>query len=84
MGYNSPRREKLMLIDPTPALKREVHQLVDLQIQTLRQPSSLTTTQLQDYKQRSQRIRLLYGELDRMGRARLGRARLGLPLARAS
>lgn len=60
-----------MLMDPASALKQEVHQLVDLQIQTLRQPSSLTITQLRDYKQRSERIRLLYGELDRIGRARI-------------
>lgn len=60
-----------MLTDPA-SLKREVHQLIDQQIQTLKQPSSLTSSQLQDYKQRSQRIRLLYGELDRIGCARIG------------
>ena len=59
-----------MLTDPA-SLKREVHQLVDQQIQTLKQPSSLTSSQLSDYKQRSQRIRLIYGELDRIGRARI-------------
>ena len=61
-----------MLTDPAPDLKREVHQLVDLQIQTLKQPSALTSSQLYDYKQRSERIRLLYRELDRIGCARIG------------
>ena len=68
-----------MLTDPAPDLKREVHQLVDLQIQTLKQQSALTSSQLHDYKQRSERIRLLYRELDRMGRAKIG-----LELDRAS
>jgi len=68
-----------MLTDPAPDLKREVHQLVDLQIQTLKQQSALTSSQLLDYKKRSERIRLLYSELDR-----IGRARIGLELDRAS
>lgn len=61
-----------MLTDPASALKHEVHQLVDLQIQTLKQPSALTSSQLHDYKLRSEKIRLLYRELDRIGCARIG------------
>jgi hypothetical protein len=61
-----------MVTDPASALKQEVHQLVDLQIQTLKQQSALTSTQLLDYKLRSERIRQLYGELDRIGRAKIG------------
>ena len=34
------------MTDPASAIKREVHQLVDLQIETLRQPSGLTTSDL--------------------------------------
>ena len=51
------------------ALKREVHQLVDLQIETLQQPASLTTSDLSDYRVRSEEITTLYGELDQMRRA---------------
>jgi len=57
-----------MMTDPASAIKREVHQLIDLQIETLRQESSLNVSQLLDYQARSERIRTLYGELDRIGR----------------
>ncbi|HEY4763275.1 MAG TPA: hypothetical protein VIH75_06340 [Candidatus Sulfotelmatobacter sp.] len=50
---------------------REVLQLIDLQIETLKQESSLDSPQLQDYQARSERIRQLYGELDRIRGARI-------------
>ena len=58
-----------MMTAPASAIKREVHQLVDLQIQTLRQPSSLTTSDLLDYRVRSNKLTVLYQELDQIGRA---------------
>jgi len=58
-----------MMTDPASAIKREVHQLVDLQIQTLRQPSSLTTSDLLDYRVRSKKLTVLYQELDQIRRA---------------
>jgi len=58
-----------MMTDPTSAIKREVHQLVDLQIQTLRQPSCLTTSDLLDYRVRSKKLTVLYQELDQIRRA---------------
>ncbi len=60
-----------MITDPASAIKREVLQLVDLQIETLRQESSLNSSQLLNYQSRSERIRALYGELDRIGRNRV-------------
>jgi hypothetical protein len=42
-----------MMTEPASANKREVHQLVDLQIETLRQPSNLTTSDLVHYRVRS-------------------------------
>ena len=45
-----------MMTDPASAIKREVHQLVDLQIQTLRHPSSLTASDLLDYRVRSKKL----------------------------
>jgi hypothetical protein len=51
-------------------LKREVIQLIDLQPATLSQPSSLDSFPLQDFRARSERLRKLYEELDRIGRAR--------------
>jgi len=58
-----------MMTNPTSAIKREVHQLVDLQIQTLRQPSCLTTSDLLDYRVRSKKLTVLYQELDQIRRA---------------
>ena len=57
-----------MMTDPASAIKREVHQLVDLQIQTLRQPSCLTTSDLVDYRVRSKKITALHQELDQIRR----------------
>lgn len=58
-----------MMTDPASAIKREVHQLVDLQIETLRQSSCLTTSDLSDYSVRSKKITVLYQELDQIRRA---------------
>jgi hypothetical protein len=58
-----------MMTDPASAIKREVHQLVDLQIETLRQLSNLTTSDLVDDRVRSKKIAVLYHELDQIRRA---------------
>ena len=70
VGYELqfPRRNRMMT-DPASAIKRQVHQLVDLQIETLRQPSCLTTSDLLDYRVRSKKIAVLYQELDQIRRA---------------
>jgi hypothetical protein len=59
-----------MITDPASAIKREVFQLIDLQIETLKQQSSLDPSQLQDFRARSEEIRNLYAELNRIGRAK--------------
>ena len=46
-------------------------QIEVLQIETLKQDSSLDSSQLQDYQARSERIQQLYGELDRIRGARI-------------
>ena len=68
-----------MMTDPASAIKREVHQLVDRQIETLRKPSGLNTSDLSDYRERSEKIITLYRELDQMRRVHFER-----PLRRAS
>lgn len=60
-----------MITDPASGIKREVLQLIDLQIEALKQESPLGSSKLQDYQARSERIRQLYGELDRIRRARI-------------
>ena len=62
-----PQRNRMMT-DPASAIRREVHQLVDLQIETLRQPSSLTSSDLPDYCVRSKKITVLYQELEQIRR----------------
>jgi hypothetical protein len=52
-----------MTTDPASAIKREVHLLVDQRIETLRQPSSLTTSDVSGYRVRSEKITTLYREL---------------------
>jgi hypothetical protein len=59
-----------MTTEPASTIKRELLQLIDLQIATLRQQSSLDSFQLQDFRARAERLRELYKELDRIGRAR--------------
>ena len=60
-----------MITDTGSAIRREVLQLIDLQIETLKQTSPLDSSQLNDYQARSQRIRKLYEELDRIGLTQL-------------
>jgi hypothetical protein len=43
-----------------PAFANQVQQLVDVQIDTLRKPSSLTSSELHEYRSRSERIAALW------------------------
>ena len=57
-----------MVTDPASGIRHEVQQLIQLQIDTLRLESSLTSAQLWEYHSRSQRITALYRELDQIRR----------------
>jgi hypothetical protein len=63
--------ESFMVTDPASGISHEVQQLVQLQIDTLRLESSLTSSQLWEYHSRSQRIAALYKELDQIRRDRI-------------
>ncbi len=54
-----------MVTTPAAAIKTEIHQLIDLQIQLFGQPSPLTPFELEDCRRRAERIKLLGQELDR-------------------
>lgn len=54
---------------PASAIRDEVRQLIDLQIETFRQQSRLTSSELTEYHRRAERIKQLGQELDRIGRA---------------
>ncbi|MGD1080541.1 MAG: hypothetical protein ABR881_19660 [Candidatus Sulfotelmatobacter sp.] len=51
-----------MMTDPAFAIKNQVQQLVDVQIDTLRKPASLTSSELDEYRSRSERISALYDQ----------------------
>jgi len=59
-----------MMTDPVSAIKREVLQLVEVQIGTLRREGCLTASDLADNHTRSEKITELYHQMDRIGRAR--------------
>src|SRR5579859_560600 len=60
-----------MMTDPATAIKREVFQLIDQQIEILRQEGRLTDSDLDQLRLRSGRISELYQELDRVVRSRI-------------
>jgi hypothetical protein len=51
---------------PAHAIKDEIHQLIQFHIETFRQPTSLNSFQLQEHHRRSEKIRTLGKELDRI------------------
>ena len=63
-----------MMTDPAFAIKHEVLQLVEIQIETLRKPSALTSSDLDEYRSRSKKIALLYKQLDFIARKRFSSA----------
>jgi hypothetical protein len=62
---------------PASAIKEEVWELIDVQIETFGQPSHLTPSQLTDCHYRAERIRQLGQELDRIGRTTILEKRFG-------
>lgn len=56
----------------TPNLiEDEIQQLIRLQIESFTQPAPFTSSQLHDYHRRSEMIRTLGAELDRIGTRRV-------------
>jgi hypothetical protein len=52
---------------PAAAIKDEVRVLIDVQIETFGQPAPLTPCQLREFHDRSETIRILCQELNRIG-----------------
>jgi hypothetical protein len=59
------------MTDPASAIQREVQQLVDFQIATLRNGLSLTNLDLHEYQIRAERILNLFSVLDRIGDSKI-------------
>jgi hypothetical protein len=56
-----------MMTTPATAIKDEVRVLIDAQIETFGQPAPLTPSQLREFQDRSEKIRMLCQELNRIG-----------------
>jgi hypothetical protein len=56
-----------MMTTPATAIKDEVRVLIDVQIETFGQPAPLTPSQLREFHDRSDAIRMLCQELNRIG-----------------
>ena len=52
---------------PARAIKDEVRVLIDVQIDTFGQPTPLTSSQLRKFHHRSEKLKILCHELDRIG-----------------
>src|SRR5271166_943990 len=52
---------------PASAIKDEVRLLIDVQIETFGQPAPLTNSQLREYHYRSEKLKMLCQELNRIG-----------------
>jgi hypothetical protein len=52
---------------PASAIKDELHVLIDVQIETFRKPTPLTSSQLRKFHRRSEKLKMLCQELDRIG-----------------
>jgi hypothetical protein len=55
-----------VMTTPATAIKTEISQLIDLQIQVFGQPAPLTPFELEDFRRRAERIKSLGRELDQV------------------
>jgi hypothetical protein len=62
---------------PATAIEDEVWELIDVQIEAFRQPARLTPSELTECHHRTERIKLLGQELDRVGRTAILEKRFG-------
>ena len=51
---------------PARAIEDEVHVLIDVQIETFGQPTPLTSSQVRKFHHRSEKLKMLCQELDRI------------------
>ena len=59
--------EASVMTTPAIAIKTEIRERIDLQIQVFGQPTQLTPFELADYRRRAERIKSLGRELDQLG-----------------
>jgi len=56
-----------MMTTPASAIKDEVRVLIEVQVETFGQPTPLTSSQLHEFHDRSEKISTLCQELNRIG-----------------
>ena len=66
-----------MMTTPASAIRDEVRELIQVQIETFGQPSRLTSSELSECHCRAERIKLLGQELDRVGAMTILEQRFG-------
>ena len=75
LGIDSDRpkldlfEEASVMTSPAAAIKTEIRELIDLQIQVFGQPAPLTVVDLEDCRCRAERIESLGRKLDQLGMA---------------
>jgi hypothetical protein len=57
-----------MMTTPASAIKSEIRELIHVQIEIFGQPAPSTSFELEECRRRTERIKLLGQELDRVGR----------------
>src|ERR1019366_1772064 len=67
VSLSTTTRMEAMMTTPARAIRDEVDQLIGSQIETFGQPTPLTSSQLDDFHDRSEKIRALCEELNRLG-----------------
>jgi hypothetical protein len=65
------------MITPANAIREEVWELIDDQVQAFGRPSRLTSSELSECHCRAERIRQLGQELDRIGKAAILEKKFG-------
>jgi hypothetical protein len=66
-----------MMTTPASAIKNEILELIQVQIEIFGQPAPLTSVELKECRRRAERIKLLGRELDRFGTTAILEERLG-------
>lgn len=73
-----------MVTTPANAIKDEIRELIEAQIETFGQPASLTPAELSECRCRAERIKLLGQELDRVATRAIVESGLGTAIERRS
>jgi hypothetical protein len=70
-------KRSFTMTSPASAIRDEVRELIQAQIETFGQPSRLTSSELEEYRRRAERIKLLGEELDRIATTTILKERFG-------